>query len=137
MSRFYVVKSSSSADPEGGGQRVRTPPLENHKNIGFLSNTGPDRLTQSYQASIQCWTIISPQRNAISIAFRWRADNGTFLDIWIFGSSNPSTTKKKKKKKKKKNVIKFGPPLTNLSGSAHVHIQLQMLLCWQSSTDPV
>ena len=24
-----------------GGQGVRTP-LENHKNIGFLSNTGPD-----------------------------------------------------------------------------------------------
>ena len=28
----------------GGGQGVRTPPhpLKNHKNIGFLSNTGPD-----------------------------------------------------------------------------------------------
>ena len=26
----------------GGGQGVRTPPpLKNHKNIGFLSNTGP------------------------------------------------------------------------------------------------
>ena len=34
------------ADPEGGGQGVRTPPppLENYKNIGFLSNTGPDPL---------------------------------------------------------------------------------------------
>ena len=30
----------SYADPEGG-QGVRTP-LENNKNIGFLSNTGPD-----------------------------------------------------------------------------------------------
>ena len=28
-----------------GGQGVRTPPpLKNHKNIGFLSNTGPDPL---------------------------------------------------------------------------------------------
>ena len=27
---------------EGGGQGVRPPPLENDKNIGFLSNTGPD-----------------------------------------------------------------------------------------------
>ena len=27
----------------GGGQGVQTPPpLENHKNIGFLSSTGPD-----------------------------------------------------------------------------------------------
>ena len=30
----------------GGGQGVRTPPppLQNHKNLGFLSNTGPDPL---------------------------------------------------------------------------------------------
>ena len=29
------------ADQEGGGgQGVRTPPLKNHKNIGFSSNTG-------------------------------------------------------------------------------------------------
>ena len=31
----------SCADPEGGGQGVRTPRPENHKNIGFLCNTGP------------------------------------------------------------------------------------------------
>ena len=31
------------ADPEGGGQGSG-PPLKNHKNIGFLSNTGPDPL---------------------------------------------------------------------------------------------
>ena len=52
---------SGSADPEGGGgQGVRTP-LENHKNIGFLSNTGPDRLKNDIakQASIQCWAICS------------------------------------------------------------------------------
>ena len=32
---------------EGGGGRetaTPTPPLKNHKNIGFLSNTGPDPL---------------------------------------------------------------------------------------------
>ena len=33
---------------------------KNHKNIVFLSNTGPDpRKCQSYQASIQCRGIIS------------------------------------------------------------------------------
>ena len=49
------------ADPEGGGQGVRTP-LKNHKNIGFLSNTGPDPLkkTQRYQARFQYWAIIGP-----------------------------------------------------------------------------
>ena len=45
----------------GGGQGVRTS-LKNHKNIGFLSNTGPDPLkkTQRYQARFQYWAIIGP-----------------------------------------------------------------------------
>ena len=34
--------------------------LKNKKNIGFLCNACPDPLkTQSYQASIQCWVIIT------------------------------------------------------------------------------
>ena len=37
---------SSCADPEG-----------NHKNIGFLSDTGPDPL-KNHKATIQCWAII-------------------------------------------------------------------------------
>ena len=37
-------KSASCADPEGGGDRESGPPLKNHKNIGFLSNTGLDYL---------------------------------------------------------------------------------------------
>ena len=37
-------------DPKGGGGAwVRAPP-ENHQNIGFLSNTGPDSL-QNYKAT--------------------------------------------------------------------------------------
>ena len=28
----------------GGGSQISLPPLKNHKNIGFLSNTGLDRL---------------------------------------------------------------------------------------------
>ena len=53
----------SSIDGSRGGQGVRTPPpLKNHKNIGFLSNIGPDPLKnqQSYQASIKRWAIIGP-----------------------------------------------------------------------------
>ena len=42
------------------------------------------------------------------MAFRWRADDGPF--IAVFGCPIPSSTK---------NPIKFGPPLTKLSGSAH------------------
>ena len=41
----YLSRSDSEtfADPEEG-QGVQTPPLENFKNIAFLSNTGPDPL---------------------------------------------------------------------------------------------
>ena len=49
-------------DPEGGGGAGgRDPPLNNHKYIGFRSNTGPDhtKKSQNYRASIQCWTTIS------------------------------------------------------------------------------
>ena len=42
------------------------------------------------------------------MAFRWQANDGSF--ILVFGSSIPSSTKK---------YIKFGPPLTKFSGSAH------------------
>ena len=38
-----MITVSAWADPEWG-QGVRTFPLKNHKNIGFLSNTGPDPL---------------------------------------------------------------------------------------------
>ena len=34
--------STSCADPEGGAGGLD--PLKNHKNIGFLSNTGPDSM---------------------------------------------------------------------------------------------
>ena len=34
----------SWADLEGGGEQGVGTPLKNHKNIGFLSNTGPDTL---------------------------------------------------------------------------------------------
>ena len=44
------------------GGTVSGPPLENHKAIGFFSNTGPDHLekSQSYQTSSQCLAIICP-----------------------------------------------------------------------------
>ena len=43
------------------------------------------------------------------MAFCWQSDDGPF--IVLFGSSMPSSPKEN---------IKFGPPLTKLSGSAHV-----------------
>ena len=85
-----------------GGQGVRTP-LKNHKNIGFSSNTGPDPLkNRSYQASIQCWAIIgTPAKRHSGIAY-----SGTWILPPLINT-------------KKNNVVKVGPPLTKLSGSAH------------------
>ena len=65
----------------GGGQGVRTP-WKITKNIGFLSNTGSDPLKITKLAIQQ------------SMAFRWRAEDGT------------------------NSGIKVEPRLTKLSGSA-------------------
>ena len=43
--QVVLVFSNTWSDPEGyRGTGPPTPPLKNHKNIGFLSNTGPDPL---------------------------------------------------------------------------------------------
>ena len=49
------------------------------------------------------------QRNAIEMEFRWLADDGPISVV--FRSALPSSTKK---------TAEFEPPLTKLSGSAHV-----------------
>ena len=75
-----------------GGTGGPDPP-ENHKNIGFSSNTGPDPLkNRSYQVSIQCW-----------------ADDGPLIrGSWTL----PPLINQKY-------VVKFEPFLTKPSGSAH------------------
>ena len=53
------------ADPEGG-QGVRTP-MKNHKNIAFLSNTGPDPL-KNRKATKPAFNVVplsARQRDAI------------------------------------------------------------------------
>ena len=93
-----------------GGDRGSGLALKNHKNIGFSSDTGPDPLKDcSYQASIQCWVIISMPAKRHLMTFRWRPDDSPLMVV--LGSSLPSSTKKK--------VVKVGPPLTKLSGSVH------------------
>ena len=59
----YLQKSC--ADPEGG-QGVRTP-LENYKNIGLLSNSGPDPLNnhKANKPTFNLAHISARQRNAI------------------------------------------------------------------------
>ena len=64
------------------------PPLKNHKNKGFLSNTGPDSLENKKTICTKPAFNVGPtsarQLNAIQMAFRWRADDGPILVV--FGS---------------------------------------------------
>ena len=82
-----------------GGDRGSGPPLKNHNNIGFLSNTVPDHMkkSQSYKASIQRVAIIGPPAkrhlNGVLLAGRWWPSHS---GIWILSST-------------KKDVVKAGP----------------------------
>ena len=85
----------------GTGGPDPPPPMKNHKNIGFSSNTVPDSLkNRSYQASIQCWGIIGTPVKHHLMAFHWRAHDGPL--IVVLGSFLPSSTKKKENKNKNK-----------------------------------
>ena len=80
-----------------GGDRVSGPPLKNHKNIGFLGNTGPEPLKN---LKLPSWAIIGPPAKR-HFTFCWMANDGPL--IVVFGFLNPSSLKQKKKKKKKNN----------------------------------
>ena len=69
------------------------PPLKNHKNIGFLRNTGPDPL-KYHKATKPAFNVgqSSAPASETPLKFRWQADDGPF--IVVFGSSIPSSTKK-------------------------------------------
>ena len=86
-------------------------PLENHKSIRFLSNTSD--LLENYKATKPAFNVGSSsvhQRNAIYIAFRWRANDYPLLVLFGYPLI-PSPTNK--------NIVRVGPHLTKLSGPAH------------------
>ena len=112
------IKSSndSSNDQHNGESRdlkweeFRKPPSIPRKYRGSLQYwSGSPEKSQSYQPAFNVGPSSARQRNAVSMAFSWRADDGPIKAV--FGSSIPQLTKK--------NVIRVGPPLTKLSGSAH------------------
>ena len=87
--------------------------LKNHESIEFLTSTGPDPL-ENHKATKPSFNVgpsSARQRNAILMAFHWRSDIGPLLVV--FGSTLPSLIIK---------LVKVGPPLTKLSGSAHAVI---------------
>ena len=61
----------------GGGQGVRTPPLKNHKNIGFLSNNGPDPCKAT---TLPCQNLMfGHHRPASETPFKWRFADGQMM----------------------------------------------------------
>ena len=104
------VLMRSCADPEGGqGVRTPPPPLKTNKNIGFLSNTGPDPLGnhKDTKPAINLGPSSARQRNAngVSLLCRWWP---AYKGIWILPPLINLNWKKKQE-----NVVLVGPPLTN------------------------
>ena len=96
------IEGYACTDPEGGGGAGGPHPQEKSQNIGFLSNTGLDPL-KNLKATKPAFNVgpsLARQRNAISMVFRWQADDGLLIVVNVFGSSLPSSTKKKTIKKK-------------------------------------
>ena len=90
----------------GGRGSGPPPPLKNQKNIGFISNTGPDPLNVTKLASQH--SILGHHRSA---------DDGPLLVL--FGSSFP--------------VIKNGPPLAKLSENEHALLLFSYLICTKTN----
>ena len=85
-------------------------PLNNHKTIGFPSNTrsNPLKNLKVTKPEFNVGPSLVRQRNAIYMAFRWRADVGPL--IVVFRSSLSSSTQNKKRCQRR-------TPLAKLSGS--------------------
>ena len=60
----------------GGGQGVWTP-LKNHKNVGFLSNTGPDPL-KNHKAT-KPDSMLGRHGHASQTPFEWRFAGGPMM----------------------------------------------------------
>ena len=101
MHLVRILSNLACADQEGGrgGAGVRTP-LKNHKNIGLLCNTGPDPLKFSKVSKL-------PSQHSM-FGHNGHASETPFGGIKILSPL--------------KNVVRVGPPLTKLSGSAHAWV---------------
>ena len=87
-------------------------PPENHKNVGFLGNTGPDPIkSQNYQASQH--SMLGQHWHA-----KWRFSGRPIIARlkWYLDPSSPYHLKKKLNSK-------VGPPLAKLSGSPHAKVE--------------
>ena len=100
----------------GGGDRGSGTPLKNHRNIGFLCNTGlyPLKITKLPSQN----SMVAHHRHASETPLKWRFAGGPMM-AQLKRYLDPLSPNQLKK-----NVIKFGPPLTKLSGFAHVYFAI-------------
>ena len=61
----------------GGDRGFGPPPLKNHKNIGFLSNTGPDP-PKNHKATKPAFNF-KHYRHASKTPFKWRFAGGSMM----------------------------------------------------------
>ena len=77
---LLILSVLTCPDPEGG-QGVRTP-LKNHKNIGFLSSTGPDPL-KNHKATKPAFNVGSLwHQSARETPFKWRFAGGLMMALF-------------------------------------------------------
>ena len=100
----------SMCGSRGGGGAGGPDPLKKSQNIWFLSNSGPDPLTN--HTAVSQHSMLGHHQHTSEMPFKWRFAGGpmvlAYSGIWIFP---PLIIKK--------NVVKVGPPLTKFSGSEH------------------
>ena len=77
--RQYSYVWCHFADPEVGGQGSRpTPPLRNHKGMGFLSKNGPDPLS-NHKGTKTAFNV-GHHRPASETPFKWRFAGGPMMN---------------------------------------------------------
>ena len=95
----------------GGGDRGSgpPPPLQNHKNIGFLSNIDPDPLKMAKLPSQH--SMVGHYRHASETPLEWRFDGVPIMSHfkWHFDPLSIPSSKKTKNKTKKKQKKNAGP----------------------------
>ena len=79
MTKCCISNCQSCADPEGVGRGDRRsgPSLKNHKNIGFLSSTGLDRLKITKMPSQH--SMLGHHQHASETPFKWRFAGGPMM----------------------------------------------------------
>ena len=94
----------------GGWGRGSGPPLENHKAIEFLINTGTDPM-ENYEATKPAFNVgLSSASNETSFKCRFADGPMVARFEWYLDSLSSHQLRKKQHK----NVVKVGPPLKKI-----------------------